>query len=184
MTEDATQRGEPDPIWTQRAGFSVLFDCMATPTAQEVWRTRIYHDETGEETVLAGANALRWPRWIMARLVPHRKPDGESAGWPSTADPTTVHEVAVEIVEVRLLDRRTEGPRRGQGPCRCRRARTRVGRTRAAPGHRGHGRRRPPQDHVIRCALAEAVLMAPQTRRSEAGRRVGASRLRGRRPAP
>ena len=109
MTEDATQRGEPDPIWTQRAGFSVLFDCMATPTAQEVWRTRIYHDETGEETVLAGADALRWPRWIMARLVPHRMPDGESAGWPSTADPTTVHEVAVEIVEVRLLDRRTEG---------------------------------------------------------------------------
>ena len=47
MTEDATQRGEPDPIWTQRAGFSVLFDCMATPIAQEVWRTRIYHDETG-----------------------------------------------------------------------------------------------------------------------------------------
>ena len=45
----------------------------------------------------------------MARLVPHRMPDGESAGWPSTADPKTVHEVAVEIVEVRLLDRRTEG---------------------------------------------------------------------------
>lgn len=109
MTEDATQRGEPDPIWTQRAGFSVLFDCMATPTAQEVWRTRIYHDETGEETVLAGADALRWPRWIMARLAPHRMPDGGYAGWPSTADPAAVHELAVEIVEVRLLDRRAEG---------------------------------------------------------------------------
>jgi len=109
MTEDATQRGEPDPVWTQRAGFSVLFDRAATPTAQEAWRARIYHDETGEETVLAGADALRWPRWIMDRLAPHRMPDGEYAGSPSTADPAAVHEVTVEIVEVRLIDRRTEG---------------------------------------------------------------------------
>lgn len=107
MTEDAAQRGEPDPIWTQRAGFSVLFD--HTAAADDVWRTRIYHDETGQETVLAGADALRWPRWILARLTPHRKPDGEYAGWPSASDPAaTVHDVAVEIVEVRLLDRSAE----------------------------------------------------------------------------
>ena len=109
MTEDATQRGESDPTWTQRAGFSVLFDRMVAPGAQDVWRTRIYHDETGQETVLAGVDALRWPRWVLARLTPHRKPDGADAGWPSPSDPAaTVHEVAVEIVEVRLLDRTSE----------------------------------------------------------------------------
>lgn len=106
MTEDTTQRDEPGPSWTQRAGFSVLFDLAAAPAAQEVWRTRIYHDETGQEAVLAGADALRWPRWILARLAAGRTPDGEDTGWPSASD--TAQEVSVEIVEVRLLDRTAE----------------------------------------------------------------------------
>ena len=109
MAEDATQREEPGPTWTQRAGFSVLFDLAADPAAQEVWRTRIYHDETGQEAVLAGVDTLRWPRWILARLAADRKSDGDDAAWPSASDPAAaIQEVAVEIVEVRLHDRRTE----------------------------------------------------------------------------
>jgi hypothetical protein len=108
MTEDATQQDGPGPVWTQRAGFSVLFDLAPGPTAQEVWRTRIYHDETGQEAVLAGADALRWPRWVLARLADDREADAEDAGWPSSDANAAVQEVAVEIVEVRLLDRTAE----------------------------------------------------------------------------
>ena len=107
MADDATQREEPGPTWTQRAGFSVLFDLAAGPAAQEVWRTRIYHDETGQEAVLAGADALRWPRWVLARLAAGREADAEDAGWLAS-DAAAVQEVAVEIVEVRLLDRTAE----------------------------------------------------------------------------
>jgi hypothetical protein len=111
MTEDATQQEGPGPAWTQRAGFSVLFDLAADPAAQEVWRTRIYHDETGQEAVLAGPDALRWPRWILARLAAERKPDGDDARCPSPSDAAAVvQEVAVEVVEVRLLDRTAEAP--------------------------------------------------------------------------
>jgi hypothetical protein len=105
MTEDATQRDGPGLIWIQRAGFSVLFDNAAGPAAQEVWRTRVYHDETGQEAILADADALRWPRWVLARLADGRQADGDGKRRGSAAE---VEELTVEIVEVRLLDRRAE----------------------------------------------------------------------------
>lgn len=100
MTGDSsTPRGRPGR-WTQRAGFSVLFDVTVGPTADEIWRTRIYHDESGQEVELAGSADERWPRWILDRLAASGRERGPS---------TVVHELTVEIVDARILSH-TSGP--------------------------------------------------------------------------
>jgi hypothetical protein len=105
MTEDSSTPRAGPGRWTQRAGFSVLFDVAVGPT-NELWRTRIYHDESGQETELIGKIAARWPRWMLDRL----ESSGQAApGERVATGPTSVaHEVAVEIVDLRILSRTPE----------------------------------------------------------------------------
>ncbi|MGD9753026.1 MAG: hypothetical protein AB7W59_18700 [Acidimicrobiia bacterium] len=59
-----------DPITgrrRQRGAFSIFFD--APPGASEaLWETRIYHEESGEEAIFAGANPDRWLTWLLDRV--------------------------------------------------------------------------------------------------------------------
>lgn len=106
MTGDPSTPRAASDQWTQRAGFSVLFDVVVGPTADELWRTRIYHDETGEETELVGPVAAHWPRWLLDRLEPYGPADrGDRV---PTGPETVLHEVAIEIVDVRILSRTPE----------------------------------------------------------------------------
>ena len=83
--------------WQQRAGFSVFFDVGPTGPGgpgELRRRTRLYHEETGDETTLRGWGPADWVRWILDRLRSARPPS-EPAGAAASL-------VSIEIIEVRL----------------------------------------------------------------------------------
>ncbi len=83
--------------WQQRAGFSVFFDAQTTGpsgSGELRRRTRLYHEETGNEATLRGWEPADWVRWMLDRLGSARPPSGP-AGAPASV-------VSVEIVDVRL----------------------------------------------------------------------------------
>jgi hypothetical protein len=82
--------------WQQRAGFSVFFDVQPTGPGGpgELRRqTRLYHDETGDETTFPGYEPTGWVRWMLDRL--------RSAQPPSEAAGATASVVSMEIIDVR-----------------------------------------------------------------------------------
>ena len=92
---DASQRSDPadetPDRWQQRSGFSVFFDTQLDGPGR---RTRIYHEETGAETTLAGFEPTAWVSWMLERL--------RSAQPPAEAAGATAAVVAMEIMDVRL----------------------------------------------------------------------------------
>ena len=55
----------PSSAWRQQAGFSLFFDHSDEAPEKEAWRTRVYHDETGEETQFLTLDTTTWVNWIM-----------------------------------------------------------------------------------------------------------------------
>ncbi len=83
--------------WQQRAGFSVFFDAQATGpggSGELRGRTRLYHEETGNEATLRGWEPADWVRWILDRLG--------SAQPPSASAGAAASLVSMEIIDVRL----------------------------------------------------------------------------------
>lgn len=104
---DPNGTGDPSG-WQQRGGFSVFFD-VAVDEGDESWRTRIYHEESGQEAVVAGVDTAAWSRWILGRVEAGGQPDIDTrvlAGHSTRR----VHQVVVEIVDVRLTGREDDGP--------------------------------------------------------------------------
>ncbi|MGH3773800.1 MAG: hypothetical protein ACRDRW_20820 [Pseudonocardiaceae bacterium] len=60
--------GSASGRWRQHAAFSVFVDSLADDAGRPVWRTRLYHEETGEETTVPGSAPLDWVRWIADRM--------------------------------------------------------------------------------------------------------------------
>jgi len=84
--------------WQQRAGFSVFFDLRPTTPGgpdEPRRRTRLYHEETGDETTFRGWEPTDWVRWMLDRLG-SAQPPSEPAG-------ATASLVSMEIVDVRLV---------------------------------------------------------------------------------
>jgi hypothetical protein len=82
--------------WQQRAGFSVFFDAQpAGPGGPGGLRrrTRLYHEETGNETTFRGWEPADCVRWMLDRLG--------SAQPPSEPDGAPASLVSMEIVDVR-----------------------------------------------------------------------------------
>jgi hypothetical protein len=82
--------------WQQRAGFSVFFDVQpAGPGGQGELRrrTKLYHEESGDETTFGSWEPADWVRWMLDRL--------RSARPPSKAASATVSVVSMEITDVR-----------------------------------------------------------------------------------
>jgi len=99
---DGDQPSAPSDVmhgrWQQRAGFTVFFDAQATGpggSAELHRRTRLYHEETGNETALRGWEPADWVRWILDRLG--------SALPPSAPAGATASLVSMEIVDIRLV---------------------------------------------------------------------------------
>lgn len=99
---DGGQPSAPSDVapgrWQQRAGFSVFFDAQATGpggSGELRRRTRLYHEETGNETTLRGWEPTDWVRWILDRLG--------SAQPPSAPAGAAASLVSMEIVDVRLV---------------------------------------------------------------------------------
>ena len=68
--------------WQQRAGFSVFFDVQSPGPGgpgEVRRRTRLYHEETGEEVVFPGWGVTDWMKWMLDRL-------GSAAGGTVTAE--------------------------------------------------------------------------------------------------
>lgn len=79
--------------WQQQAGFSVFFDARPGEAGELRRRTRLYHEETGEETELPGSEPAEWVTWMLGRL--------QSAQSPSERAGTSASVVSMEITEVR-----------------------------------------------------------------------------------
>jgi hypothetical protein len=95
--DDGRAKGAEPGRWLQRAGFSVFFDVQPTGPggpAELRRRTRLYHEETGDDTTYPGWEPTDWVRWTLGRL--------ESARPPSEPSGTTASLVSVEIIDVRL----------------------------------------------------------------------------------
>src|SRR5260370_35498228 len=72
--DDATPRQ-----WQQRAGFSVFFDIQPGGPGELRRRTRLYHEETGDEATFPDAGPADWVRWMLDRLA-SAQPAAEAIG--------------------------------------------------------------------------------------------------------
>jgi hypothetical protein len=99
--ESAPPPGPADAIsdrWRQRAGFSVFFDVRSPGRGgpgDRRQRTRLYHEETGDETMLPGWGPTEWVKWVLDRLSAARPPS-EPAGEAASV-------VSMEIVDARVV---------------------------------------------------------------------------------
>lgn len=92
--------------WRQRAGFSVFFDVGSPGPAgpgDRRRRTRLYHEETGDEVMLPGWGPTDWVKWMLDRLSAARPPS-EPAGEAASV-------VSVEIIDARLVGDPAPGAR-------------------------------------------------------------------------
>lgn len=79
------ETGSSSGQWRQQAGFSLFFDSLTGEAGERSWRTRLYHEETGDETTVdettvdgttvddstvPGGALHDWVRWILARVAP------------------------------------------------------------------------------------------------------------------
>jgi hypothetical protein len=80
--------------WQQRAGFSVFFDVQPGGPGELRRRTRLYHEETGDETTFRSWDPADWVRWMLDGLRSARPPS-EAAGVAASV-------VSMEITDVRL----------------------------------------------------------------------------------
>ena len=81
---------EPDR-WLQQAGFSIFFDVQPGSPPR---RTRLYHEETGDEATFPGWEPAGWASWILGRLG-LAPPASSAAG-------TTVPVLTIKIADARL----------------------------------------------------------------------------------
>lgn len=88
--------GPPSPgRWAQRAGFSVFFDVQPGEPGEPLRRTRLYHEESGNETTFSGWEPTDWARWLLDRLR-SAQPPSEPAGAHASL-------VSMEIIDGRVV---------------------------------------------------------------------------------
>lgn len=98
--------------WRQQAGFSLFFDYVTDESGEQQWQTRVYHDESGEESVLAGVKTPSWVNWILERagltLAPEaiaiQETDVSISPTSDTAPPakSARYEAQIEILGVQI----------------------------------------------------------------------------------
>jgi hypothetical protein len=85
----------------QAAGFSLFFDAVRDGEGNEVWQTRVYHEESGQEVILPGTEAGPWASWILSRAMPEVGRRGGPPG-ETPSEPSSVHHLMVRIIGARL----------------------------------------------------------------------------------
>lgn len=93
-------RETPDR-WHQDAGFSVFFDSRSGLAGELRSRTRLYHEESAEETVVVGNEPAAWVNWILDRA--------------RSAEPRSDHvqDAQVSPVSMEIIDARIVGDQNG-----------------------------------------------------------------------
>lgn len=94
-------RDVPDR-WHQDAGFSVFFDSRSGLPGELRSRTRLYHEESAEETTVPGNEPTTWMGWILDRVRSAQPPSKP----PLDAQ---VSLVSMEIIDARMA-REPDGP--------------------------------------------------------------------------
>jgi hypothetical protein len=96
----------------QAAGFSLFFDEVRDEEGNEVWQTRIYHEESGQEVVLPGIEPGPWTSWILSHALPEAGRGGQPGETP--LGPSFAHHLMVRIMGAQLaqgggVEGRSEG---------------------------------------------------------------------------
>lgn len=86
--------------WEQQAAFSVFVETAATANGQRVRRrSRIYHEESGDETTLVGFDEEEITRWIVGHVGPSTDKSTNVAAYRPT------NTLQVGVIVVRVLER-------------------------------------------------------------------------------
>lgn len=99
-----------EPVWRQHAGFSLFFDYAMDESGRQSWQTRVYHEESGDETVLPGVNTADWVNLVLQQAqLPSMDEPASVATVPAPtekgetpAKPVKPHKANVEIVDVQV----------------------------------------------------------------------------------
>lgn len=95
--DQETAEGAP-PANHQHAGFSVFFDHTTNDQGEDIWHTRVYHDESGEEATLQGSDPAVWVQWILERTD---LPERTGFTPPEAAAPL---DLPIDILDVQLAE--------------------------------------------------------------------------------
>lgn len=91
----ATEARDTPDRWHQVAGFSVFFDSRSGLPGELCSRTRLYHEESAEQTTVVGDEPTAWMAWILDR-VRSARPLSEPL------QDAQVSLVSMEVVDVRM----------------------------------------------------------------------------------
>lgn len=91
----------PSP-WHQHAGFSVFFDLLRDELGNEAWQTRVYHDESDQETLFSGIETAPWVNWILerAKLPVTTEPTPTETEVSAPPTPVAPYDARIEILDV------------------------------------------------------------------------------------
>jgi hypothetical protein len=94
------------PTWRQQAGFSLFFDYVTDEHGRQRWRTRVYHEESGEAPELPGIETAEWVNWILERAklpvaAEPVRPEIEAAAPPA---PVASYDARIEILDVQVSE--------------------------------------------------------------------------------
>ncbi len=98
----ATGARESLERWHQSAGFSVFFDNRPGLPGDLRSRTRLYHEESAEETTFPGNEPAAWVRWMLDRVTTAQQFSG-----PIDAQ--------ISLVSMEIIDARMVGDPKGVG---------------------------------------------------------------------
>jgi hypothetical protein len=97
--------------WHQQAGFSLFFDYMLDERGEpvwqtRVWRTRAYHDESGDEAQFPGIAPVPWVEWILKQAnlltIAASTPGASEPVTPLLSEPDA--DLKLEILEMSVDD--------------------------------------------------------------------------------
>jgi hypothetical protein len=89
----AGAREAPDR-WHQDAGFSVFFESRSGLPGELRSRTRLYHEESAQETIVVGNEPTAWVRWMLDRVRSEQ---------PLSKQDAQASLVSLEIIDARMV---------------------------------------------------------------------------------
>jgi hypothetical protein len=91
----AGAREVPDR-WHQDAGFSVFFESRSGLPGELRSRTRLYHEESAQETIVVGSDPTAWVSWMLDRV-------GSATPLSGPVQDALASLVSLEIIDARML---------------------------------------------------------------------------------